>query len=87
MTMRESENAIPTIFNEIIRKRIAAYIDGEIKELVQKKTDEIISEVLSNLQTDSELLKDMYRHETTLVVKAIYNGQNIQQQPMDTETK
>ncbi len=79
MAMTTSDNQIPTIFNEIIRKRVADYIDGEVTTLIKAKTEAIITEVLSGLQVDAELFKDMYRHETGLVVKAVYKGQEIKQ--------
>lgn len=70
---------VPSIFNAIIKQRVSDYINKEVKELVQKKTDEIISDVLSNLQADAEMYKDMLSYETRLVVKAVYNGKDIQQ--------
>lgn len=73
------ESMMPTIFTEIIRKRVADYIDGELKELIRQKVDGIITDVMSNLQTEADVFKDMSRYETNLVVKAIYNGQDIQQ--------
>ena len=69
----------PELFNEIIRQRVANYMDKEIKEMMRQKIDAIISDVLSNLQADAQIYKDMLRYETNLVVKAIYNGENIEQ--------
>lgn len=79
MATHVNENMVPTIFNEIIRNRVTDYIDGELKALIRKKMDGIISDVLGDLQTDSQLYKDMLHYETKLVVKAIYNGKDIEQ--------
>lgn len=79
MATHKSKSQIPTIFNEIIRKRVADYMDKELKELMRQKIDSIISEVLANLQADTKLFKDMARYETKIVVTAIYNGKDIEQ--------
>jgi len=79
MAMITSDTALPTIFNEIIRKRVADYVDGELKTLIKQKTESIITEVLAGLQVDSQLFKDMYRHETQIVVKAMYKGELVEQ--------
>lgn len=81
MASHINEKEIPTIFNEIIRKRVSDYMDKELKELIKQKMDGIIKDVLSDLQIDTGLLKDMMRFEGSLIVKAIYNGQDVQQQP------
>lgn len=72
-----SDNQIPTIFNQIIRQRVAEYIDKEVKEIIKTKMDQIITDVLKNLQTDSNLFTDMLQYERKLVIKAIYNGEDI----------
>lgn len=87
MASNINENAIPTIFNEIIRKRVADYVDGEVTALIKQKTDSIITEVLAGLQVDSELFKDMYKHETNLVVKAVYKGQEVVQKSQPARTR
>jgi hypothetical protein len=70
---------IPTIFNEIIRKRVADYMDKELKNLMRQKMDAIISDVLSNLQADTKLYEDMLHYETKMVVTAVYNGKDVEQ--------
>lgn len=67
------------IFNEIIKKRVADYIDIEVKAMVNRKTNEIIESVLSDLQVDAKAYLDMARYETNIIVKAIYNGKDILQ--------
>lgn len=79
MAKVSAESVMPTLFNQIIRKRVADYIDGELKEFIRQKMDGIITDVMSNLQTEADVFKNMYSYETNLVVKAIYNGQDIQQ--------
>jgi hypothetical protein len=69
----------PEIFNQIIRQRVADYIDNEVKKLVAEKTNEIIKDVLGNLKLDSQRYQDMLRHETNLVIKAVYNGVDVPQ--------
>jgi|GEM_PF-3606382 len=87
MATHVNGNMIPTIFNDIIRKRVADYMDKELKELMRQKMDSIISEVLANLQADTKLFKDMARFETKMVVTAIYNGKDVEQnQTRDSET-
>jgi hypothetical protein len=81
MATTPSEHMIPTIFNDIIRKRVADYMDKELKEMMRQKMDSIISEVLGNLQADTKLFKDMARFETKMVVTAIYNGKDVEQHP------
>lgn len=86
MASTVNESAIPTIFNEIIRKRVTDYVDGELKTIIRQKMDSIISDVLGGLQTDTQLFKDMLHYESKLVVTAIYNGKDIEQkQPQSTK--
>ena len=79
MSIHTNANQIPTIFNEIIRKRVADYMDKELKELMKQKMNAIIQDVLSSLQADTKLFRDMARYETKLVVTAIYNGEDVKQ--------
>lgn len=79
MAKNTPAHAIPEIFNEIIRKRVSDYIEGELNELIKKKVDAIITDVLANLQADTHLFRDMMQHETRLVVRAIYKGEDITQ--------
>lgn len=79
MATHTSDSQIPEIFNKIIRQRVADYMDKELKELMAQKIDSIITDVISNLQADTKLFRDMLHHETQLVVKAIYNGNEIEQ--------
>ena len=79
MAVKTDNKQIPTIFNEIIRKRVADYIDKELAELIKKKVDSIITDTLAGLQLDSELFQDMYRHETQLLVRAVYKDEEIKQ--------
>lgn len=80
-----TDQQVPEIFLEIIRKRVADYIAKEIKEMVAKETNKIVSDVLSNLQCEAGMFKSMLRYETQLVVKAIYNGEDIQQKEQSDE--
>lgn len=64
-------------FKEVVRNRIARYIATEVKDLVTKKIDEIVTDVLSSLKTEVNLYNDMLRAEANLVIKAFYNGTEI----------
>lgn len=75
-----STKYIPEIFNQIIRTRVADYIEKEVKELVKIKTDEIITDVLINLKLDAKTYMNMAAYEQRLVVTAIYNGVEIPQE-------
>ncbi len=79
MATHVSENMVPEIFNKIIRQRVTDYMDKELKELMRQKMDAIITDVMSNLQADTQLFKDMLRYETKMVVQAVYNGKDIEQ--------
>ena len=84
MATNVNENMVPEIFNNIIRQRVSDYMNKELKELMRQKMDSIITDVMQNLQADTQLFKDMARYETKLVVKAIYNGKDIEQKPPST---
>lgn len=73
-TNSAKEKHATDMFPMIVRKRVEEYIDREVKGLVKKKTDEIVTEVLANLKVDAALYYKMEQHERELVVKAIYNG-------------
>lgn len=75
----QNDKVIPTIFNEIVKTRVANYIDKEVREIISKKTDKIIKDVLSGLQVESTVYKEMLTYDTKLVVNAIYNGIDITQ--------
>jgi hypothetical protein len=67
----------PKIFNEIIKTRVAEYIDKEVRQMVKKKTDEIITEVLSELKLNVDMFESMETYEAKLIVKAFYNGEKV----------
>lgn len=80
-----TDNEIPVIFNEIIKKRITNYIEEELKEHIKKKVHDVAQDVLSDLQIDTQQFQDLLRNEMLIVVKAIYNGKELAKKPQPTE--
>jgi hypothetical protein len=82
-----NEDMTGKMFEQFIKQRISDYIQKEVAEMVKAKSAEIVQEVLSNLRLDSERYKDLLTFETNLIVKAIYNGQEVPQRKEEDAKK